>query len=737
MAGDLAEATVYNVALTPGEVLTHYSVGQSGPSAPGFVVAAPVVSPTGTIYATTPFTIDAEPYGAGPLSYQWFKNGTLVGTSMMTYTQASASATDNGNYDLIVTSPYGSATSAMVTLAVNPAAPPAIVQAPAARPVYPGGTALFSVTASGTPPLSYQWKAGGVNIAGATNATLFITDASATNAVSYSVGVTNSAGGVVSAGAALTLVTPAAGTYEAAVLASGPIAYWRLNEKSGNTAYDYQGGYDGLYTNVTLAQPGYSPLDTDTSAGFDPTQPSGVIVTNSAPFNFTGLTPSFSFEIWANFNDLTGVERLFSNGLPGGYGLGFGVNTATGLRFTTFGVQDFNLTLPTPLQTGTWYHIAGVSEGGNFYFYIDGQPVGTIAYAGAAKPSTAPFQLGYNAVGATYEAVNGDLAEAAFYDQALTADQILEHYSAGLFGTHTAPVIVHQPASQTAPAGASATFSVTAQGSAPLAYQWSRTGVPVTGATNSSLTLSNVSYAEAGSFSVTITNAAGQTTSAPATLAVLPVPTFANLTNALVLHLTFDGNTTDTSGRQNDASPIGAPTFVAGKLNQAIELSTVQNSAYNYLTVSDNNGDLSFTATNSFSVALWLKFTTGFNDLPIIGNAVNSTSNPGWVLTEDVGKFEWTAVGSDTGSVTADPAGGPLINDGNWHHLAVVFDRSASNALSYVDGQSIEYAVHRRPGQPRRRPVADDWPRPHWALRRQRLLCARRPRYLAPRLERL
>jgi hypothetical protein len=693
-SGDFLSATVdevamFGTALLEGQIRTLYLTATGDQNPPAFVQDVPVISPPGPIYATTPFAINANVYGAGPLSYQWRQNGTVVGTDVA-YAKASASAADNGNYDVIVANPYGRVTSSVVTLAVNPAQPPTITQAPAARPVYPGGNGLFTVAASGTPPLSFQWKQNGVNIPGATNTALIIANAGPANAVNYSVAVTNEAGGVVSANAALTIVTPTAGTYEAAVLASAPVAYWRLNEQSGSVAHDYQGANDGVFSNVTLGQPGYSSFDSDTSAGFDPTQPSGVIVSNSAPFNFSGSTPAFSYEIWAKFNSLNGVERLFSNGLPGGYGLGFGVNTASGLRFTTFGVQDFNQALTTPLQLNTWYHIAGVSEGGNFYFYVNGQPVGTVAYAGAALSSSAPFNLGYNAVGTTYEAVSGDLSEAAFYNQALTAEQVLEHFSAGMFGTHTAPFIVQQPVSETAAAGNSSTFSVTAQGSVPLSYQWSKAGVPLAGATNSTLTLSNIRYADAGTFSVTITNAAGTTSSAQATLTVLPVPTFANLTNGLVLHLNFNGGATDSSGRQNDASIVGSPSFVPGELGQAIELGTVANTSYNYLSVSDNNGDLTFQPTTSFSVALWLRFTAGFNDLPIIGNSIGSTYQSGWVLTEDSGKFEWTAVGWNGGSIIADPVGGPLINDGAWHHLAVVFDRSGSNAMSYVDGQSVD-----------------------------------------------
>jgi len=1082
--GTVDEVATWGTALLDGQIRTLYLTGVGDQNPPGFVQNKPMIAPTGTIYAGTPFSLSADVYGAGPLTYQWLEGGKVVGTNM-TYAKTSASLTDSGSYEVIVTNPHGSATSALATLTITPAIPPSITQPPVARQVYPGGTGIFTVVASGTPPFFYQWKEDGTNIIGATNATLLVPNASAASAVNYSVGVTNAAGGVASSSAALTLTTPAAGSYEAVVLASGPISYWRLNEQSGTIAHDYQGGNDGFYSAVNLGQPGYSPLDTDTSAGFDPTQPSAVIISNSTPFDFSGLTPTFSCEVWGYFTNISGVERLFSNRAPG---WGFGVNTASGLRYTTFTVQDFNQALPTPLQLNTWYHIAGVSDGGSFYFYLNGQFIGSVAYAGALLPSTAPFYLGGNPnqTGGA-EAVAGDLAEAAFYDRALTPGEVLTHFSVGTtgpsapsfvtnvpsisptgtvyvttpfsisvdaygagplsyqwlfngsvvgtnatysvasatlaengnydvivkspygsatsatvtltvsptqppsitqlpaarpiypggtgfftvaaagtppfsyqwkedgtnlpgatnatlfvtnvtaanavnysvgvtnaaggvvsstasftlislvpgsyvqavvtngpinywrlnetsgntaydyvgdddgvisnavvqgvagptppefsgfaadntcyqfdgsttsvqarglgltgpltvmawinpntiasgadigivteygswafkldgseirfttpgildhnssganitagvwqhvaasfnpgaaggarfykngqfissvtassltpdktgiwiganqwgqywpgelgditiydgilsdqaiatmyavaaYGAHTAPIIVQEPADQTVAAGSSATLSVSAVGTMPLYYQWSRAGVPITGATNSSLTLANVPFAAAGTFSVTITNAAGKITSAAATLTVMPPPAFANVTNALVLHLTFNGNTQDSSGRGNNATTSGTTPFVPGKLGQAIQLSTVANTTYNYLVISDSHGDLSFDTTNSFSVALWLQFTNGFNDLPIIGNAVNSTYNAGWVLTEDKDEFEWTAVGTDTGSVAADPAGGPLINDGNWHHLAVVFDRGVSNAVSYVDGQWV------------------------------------------------
>ncbi len=79
--------------------------------------------------------------------------------------------------------------------------------------------------------------------------------------------------------------------------------------------------------------------------------------------------------------------------------------------------------------------------------------------------------------------------------------------------------------------GADVTFTVTAAGAAPLAYQWRKGGAPLSGASTNSLALTNVSINEAGSYDVVVTNALGSVTSAVATLAVnLP----ARATNSLV-----------------------------------------------------------------------------------------------------------------------------------------------------------------------------------------------------------
>ncbi|MBI2512564.1 MAG: immunoglobulin domain-containing protein [Opitutae bacterium] len=80
------------------------------------------------------------------------------------------------------------------------------------------------------------------------------------------------------------------------------------------------------------------------------------------------------------------------------------------------------------------------------------------------------------------------------------------------------PIISVQPASQTAALGGAVTFSVTATGDAPLGYQWSKDDVEISGATSSSLTVDPIQASDAGSYTVTISNNVGSTTSSAATL---------------------------------------------------------------------------------------------------------------------------------------------------------------------------------------------------------------------------
>ena len=87
------------------------------------------------------------------------------------------------------------------------------------------------------------------------------------------------------------------------------------------------------------------------------------------------------------------------------------------------------------------------------------------------------------------------------------------------------PSITLQPQSQTVAQGSSVTFTVAADGTPPLAYQWRFAATPLAGATTSAYARSNVQPEHLGSYSVVVTNAAGSTNSSSAELSlIVPAP---------------------------------------------------------------------------------------------------------------------------------------------------------------------------------------------------------------------
>jgi len=153
------------------------------------------------------FSVTAS--GTTPLSYQWSKNGTAIaGGTAASYVTPATTASDNGTqFTVTVTDSAGSLTSGAATLTVNSL--PSISAQPSSQAVIAGQAATFSVTASGTAPLSYQWSKNGTAIAGGTAAS-YVTPATTAsdNGAQFTVTVTDGAGNLTSSAATLT-VNPA------------------------------------------------------------------------------------------------------------------------------------------------------------------------------------------------------------------------------------------------------------------------------------------------------------------------------------------------------------------------------------------------------------------------------------------------------------------------------------------------------------------------------------------------
>jgi hypothetical protein len=160
---------------------------------------------TVTAGGTATFSVTAT--GTPTPTYQWFKGGTAInGATSPTLTISNAQAGDAGSYTVTVTNSAGSVTSNPATLTVNPAnTAPTITTQPQNQTVSVGGTATFTVVATGTPTPTYQWAKNGTAINGATSATLTIANAQTADAGNYTVTVTNSVGAVTSNQATLTV----------------------------------------------------------------------------------------------------------------------------------------------------------------------------------------------------------------------------------------------------------------------------------------------------------------------------------------------------------------------------------------------------------------------------------------------------------------------------------------------------------------------------------------------------
>ena len=185
--------------------------GWQGPkslSSTTVVVSSPE-NQTVTVGQTATFGVSVSG-GGGPFSYQWYKNGAPVsGATSNAYTTPPTSLGDTGSVFHRLRIQYRRHRhKPPATLTVN-AIKPAITVQPASQTVTLGQPATFTVTATGTGPLAYQWYLNGVAISGATSSSYTTPSTTSSNNGSvYTVTVSNSAGSATSISVTLTIPNP-------------------------------------------------------------------------------------------------------------------------------------------------------------------------------------------------------------------------------------------------------------------------------------------------------------------------------------------------------------------------------------------------------------------------------------------------------------------------------------------------------------------------------------------------
>lgn len=461
------------------------------------------LSQTNALGGNVTFTVVAA--GSPSLVYQWRHYGTnLSGANIASLSLTNIQPGNAGDYTVVVTNAFGSITSTVAKLTVN--ATPVINSQPQSLSVNPGANASFIVTAAGGAPLYYQWRFAGADIPGANASTYTRSNTQPANAGNYSVVVTNYAGSVTSAVAVLTVNTGQADI----------IAQWNFNSvpadgstTTGSTAPSTGTGTATLIGGTTATFAGgdsiADPAATDNTGWNTATYPSQGTgnKTRGAQFNVSTVGNQNISITWSI--RLSGTASKYSR-----------------LQYTTNGT-DF-LDFPTPIslsadsvferKTNDLSALPGVNDNASFAFRIVSEFESTAINNANANYVTAG--TGNYGSGGTMR-----------YD-------MMTVYGSPLV-TGTAPIITNQPSSQAASQGDNITFTVGADGTLPLSYQWQFNLANISGATSASYTRSNVQPAHVGSYSVIVSNSAGFSTSSDAMLSLIVPPPTLNMSAAGVM----------------------------------------------------------------------------------------------------------------------------------------------------------------------------------------------------------
>lgn len=612
---------IWRRALTPDEISRIFTAGSGG--APlSTVVSSPVpptlkspVQPVATT-AGTDLSIKAIPRGSSPFTYQWNRNGAAIqGATNAILNLQDVQSTQAGNYTLTIRNTVGSFTSEPAEVSVDTTQPPVFTLSPANVGAALGGAARFRSSARGVNPITYQWKANGQPLGGATNAELVLSRIKPADAGKYSVTATAGNGqSTTSPEILLSIVND---------LRQDLVAHLTFDSDYSDTSG--RGNHGSAVGAPKLVEGRIGSKALGFSTKKDGSSFNYVTLGTPRDLDF-GFDADYSISFWVRIGKFSRDPVLIANkswegsGSRVGYALALGADGRFQWNFKEqVGERADYDTAGGVLSDSQWHHVAvSFQRGGQALTWIDGKLVDSqsLPTSGTLIETGLPLNIGQDGSG-TYtengnaEIEDGTMDDVAIWRRAISNEEVLTIFNKG----------------------------------------------QILGA--------NVQQQ--------------------------------SITDNLVLHLPFDADFQDQSGRNNHGRVVGSPTLEPGKIgSRALAFRNLKDgTSFNYVSLGSIQ-DLNFGSDSDFSVSFWTRFSQWSGDPAFIGNKNwASGGNQGWIIaTAGDGRLQWNLGDGDAGGRTRKDYDGPggALGNGAWHHVAVTFDQQG-NALTYLDGALVNTTV--------------------------------------------